>query len=477
MTDKDTIENVPASLEKVVEEEETVGITDKNLDTYVAEFTRQYQQEETFKGLVHQYLNLTVWNRLGLTFAKIFRKNWYQQKTAKVVEDYAHKVLEDTKKTKSIQKDLEEITQLSRELEERAKEVKATAVEKEEAKEGCQKIEQEQQEAKQEVVAEYQNRKKQIEQAAAAAQQQIQLRTDAEAIVKGKLKEYVIGSGMVKVDQEGRLTFDEEKMMTALEDKLLNETIDAIEKEDSRTGFLARVKDIYDGTIASFDEMSSYDTIHSVEWTQTIIHAREQGQEFPRLPHHFIYGVPGTTETKGKASIDTAIVIDRSGSMKDNGRWTVAQQTGFSARALMRKLNPDNNTYFAVYNNQVTPVNSAELKKIIPDGGTSTHLAVDWLVDTLKDGGPALAYLITDGAPDSVDEAVKAAEKFREYPYLRLRILLVDGDPTTKNIVRRIGKAAGEDTKVMNINNYELRAGMIRNLHESIGDLQSITDF
>ena len=474
-SDETKVAETSESLEQLVEEE--IGLNDQNIEKYVSDFTAQYRQEKVFRELVHQYLNLNFWNRLGLKMGSVFRKSWYEQKTTQLIQNYGHKVLEDTKKAKAIQSDLEQISLLASKLEEQANEVKRVEAKKEQAQQEYQKVNQEKLEATQEINVEYQEKEKIVKRAAAQAEQQIKLRTDATEIVQGKVREYILNSGLVKIDPEGKLTFDEENMMKALEDRLLNETIENIEREDGKGGFLARTKELYDGTIAYFAEMASYDHIHSVEWIQTIIHSHQQGQKVPLLPHHFIYAVPGTAEAKGKTSINTGIIIDRSGSMIENDRWSVAKQTGFSSRALMRRLNQSNETYLAVYNNKVTPVTSLELKKIVPDGGTATHEAIYWLIDTLKEKGPGLAYLITDGLPNSINDAVKAAEKFKEYPYLYLRIFLVDGNAESNQVVRQIGMAAGKDTKVMTINNYRLQQGMIRNLQESIGDLQSITEF
>jgi hypothetical protein len=164
--------------------------------------------------------------------------------------------------------------------------------------------------------------------------------------------------------------------------------------------------------------------------------------------------------------------------MTDSGRFKVAQKTTLAMHALMRRMNPRNNTYLSEYNYAVHERTTADLMtKVKPDGGTNTHLALDWLIRKLEDSGPALAYLITDGEPNYVDEAVNSAKRFQQHPHLKLRIFLIDGNIRTEKIVRLIGRAAGPETKVIPVSNYQLAGGAIRDISTAINGMYDIGSF
>jgi len=163
--------------------------------------------------------------------------------------------------------------------------------------------------------------------------------------------------------------------------------------------------------------------------------------------------------------------------MDENQRWEIAQKTTLALHSLMRKLNPKNNTYLACYDNVITPATTAQMmRELRPNGGTETDRALYWMRDVLKDSGPSIGYLLTDGAPNSTSAAIEAAKEFRN-TQIMLNIFLIDGNYDTESITREIGKAAGDRTRVIPVTNYQLATGAIKNIDEVIREMYTINDF
>jgi len=95
----------------------------------------------------------------------------------------------------------------------------------------------------------------------------------------------------------------------------------------------------------------------------------------------------------------------------------------------------------------------------------------------LSDSGPSIAYLITDGDPNHLEETVASAKKFTNHPNVMLRIFLIDGNKETEGKIRKIGRAAGPPTKVIPVKNYQLSGGVIRDVAKAISEMYSIDQF
>ena len=118
-----------------------------------------------------------------------------------------------------------------------------------------------------------------------------------------------------------------------------------------------------------------------------------------------------------------------------------------------------------------------QFEAVQANGGTSTDLAIDWLINTLKDRGPSIAYLISDGAPNDANLAITKASRFKEFSHIKLRLYLIDGDKETEEITRRLGLAAGRGTKVTCIKNYELADGVIKDIDACLSEMYDIEAF
>ncbi|HLC66905.1 MAG TPA: vWA domain-containing protein, partial [Candidatus Nanoarchaeia archaeon] len=301
--------------------------------------------------------------------------------------------------------------------------------------------------------------------------------TDAEQIVRSALTAHLKRSPYLTVDSAGALTFDERKLVQRLESLFLTEIVDGIEQEEGR-GFLTRARQRFEHVLSHWGEMEDLSEIAEVDWIESIILSRIRGYRVPVFPHFVVAKYEERPKNAlGKKSVDTALAIDSSGSMDDNYRFEVAKKAAMATTALLRQLNPKNATYVSHFNNEVYDLSSPELlRQTNAGGGTRTEKALEWMIERLKDSGPSLAYLITDGDPNDVTATIAAAGKFKERPIL-LRIFLVDGNARTEEIIREIGRAAGPRTKVIPVRYDALGKDVLRDVSTSIGQMAEIAYF
>jgi len=197
----------------------TETITKDNFEDYVAKFTDRYQTENSFQGLVHSYLNLSSLTKLELKIgAKVFKK-WHQKKTEGIIRQYASKIIDDGQRSDRIKEDLVEINRLENELQENASKIKETRSTKLEDEQKYQQSLAAEEQAKQDLDQEFDGKHRELSEKTAATAEEIKARTDAAALVKEKVKEHIIRSGIVKVDEMGQISFDEEKIVRVFEDR------------------------------------------------------------------------------------------------------------------------------------------------------------------------------------------------------------------------------------------------------------------
>lgn len=447
-------------------------ITILPLEEYVGRFSARYKKEETFRTIVHEYLGIGRWSKLKLSLSKVFSRSRHEKKIDSLIHTYAKKVRDELMVAVEVKKELESLKPVEQQVEEKKAIVQEMTVSQ-------QQIEWEYQQA----LAEETTLKEQAERAfqenvvkeqvrVAEARVVIEQKTNAQELVKAKLKEALVKSPLVKVDEQGVLRFDEQKMVSRLEDMFLNEIVEGIERDDG-TGFLAKTKVAFGGLIAYWAGIEDLCELPHVDWVQSAILSRTKGYKVPTFP----YLIAGKGEERGRASVTTAATFDTSGSMRDNNRLVIAQKTMLATVALMRKLNSNNKTYSSHFNNDVHEVTSKEILQLRAEGGTSTDAALNWLYKKLKDEGPSIAYLITDGEPSvPIASVEKAATKFRDSAIM-LRIFLIDGNKGTEDIIRRVGRAAGPRTKVVPVKNYELGGGVMRDISSVFREMYDIDKF
>ena len=457
-------------------EEETI----LPLDEYVTQFSSRYQYENSFREVVHHYLGLKRGRRLKLLFGKRLRPGWYQQQTMGLIQEYATRIRTDLEHALEIKKTEQELEQLELELKSRGTEVDKATEAHEQVQGEYASLAAQRERALREAQAQFDSQRGEEETRKQKELADVETRLDAQRIVTEKVRQFLLDSPLLKVQGQGNseeeIEFNDDIVVRRLENLFLKEIVEGIEQENGRGGFIAKVREAYEGVITHWDEIQDISELAYVDWAQSTILSRTMGFSKPQFP----YLVVGRGEAQGKASIDTAIVIDTSGSMKKRQRFEMAQKTTLALHALMRNLNSQNQTYLAHYNSDIHPCTSADLmKRVSPDGGTRTDLALNWLLEKLTGRGPSLAYLMTDGYPEgcSVQDCITIAQRFRDHPYIKLRIFMIDGDAENKAIIRKIGLAAGTDTAIIPVENYQLANGLIKDVSQAIGEMYSISSF
>lgn len=447
------------------------------LEEFIERFSNRYKSETVFREIVHDFLDLSGSARLRLAVGKKVFKGWYAKKTDKMIEAYAIETRDSIQEVydANLTDELLALSQAEQTLLNNTDAVRGANDYLVGASDAYQQSITEKEEQTRNIADEFENKKDDIESKLEDQKSEVNIKTDATRIAKEKLKTFIESSEYVS-NESGVLQFDEQQIVKSLEDIFLDEIVKGIETSDGHSGFMSNLKRTYDGVVDHWDEMEDLSELSDVDWVQSTIYSRTRGYRKPQFPY-LIVGKSQSFEST-KVSIDTAMSLDLSGSMEGD-RFSMAQKTVLANHSLMRQLNPSNNVYLSVYSqDSVRPVSTADLmKNVHPYGGTPTHLALDWLFNVLQGKGPSIAYLISDGAPDSVEAAINSASKFRDCPEIMLRLFLIDGNSSTRAITKEIGMAAGPDTKVVPVSNGQFAGGMIRDVGSAIGGLYDIKDF
>ena len=426
----------------------------QELERYLETFARRYREERVFRELVHRFLGLSPLERARLSLGGVLETRAHQRRAAELMRRFAAAVGPAAAGARQIALEQAALERAQQDLERRARALRAEA----------------RVEPRPEVPERAEPEPAPEDDALAAARAAVLAETDVEREVRRAIEEQLARSPLLRRDQAGAPCFDEAQLVQRLEEIFLQEIVEGIEAETG-AGFLAGVAQSYEGVVASWDEIEVLAELPEVDWVQSMIHGRARGLRTPVFPHLIAGKIRGPAPT----SVDSAIAVDTSLSMLHGARLPLATRTALAARALMRRLNTDNETYLAHFNSRLHEVTSVELlREVRPKGSTSTHLALDWMLDKLGGRGPGIAYLITDGEPSLLPRAVEAAGRFREHPHLALRVFLVDGTARAKECVRAIGEAAGERTRVIAVSAEELPAGLIGDVGMSVADMVEV---
>lgn len=450
-------------------------------------FYKRYVRESTFREMVHDYLGLSIFQKGGLKLGKVFRKKWYGRRTKELIYTYAEHIRTEQEKVQELEKEKAELQKAEEEIHRREEELKKAESSQREAYLKYGKAEAEKKAAVTAVETTVSQKVQEEEGRANEELRQLRQEKDARLLVQQKLTEHLTSSPLLKINAAGVIEFNEEKLVQRLEDLFLKEIVDGIEKE-SGSGFISNTIRQYNEVISHWDELEELGEIGRVDWVRSMIYSRSKGYRRPTFPY-LIAAKHEETRKTGRGQVASANIVDSSGSMKNNNRWQAAIKMELAAVALMRKLNPDNKTYSAHFNDAVYPVSSAELLRLMdrtPKGGTRTDLALEWLLNTLKEAGPAIANLTTDGYPECnpyefkseelfMKRVYETARRFRDYPLIKLRIFGVDLDESTKAIVRYIQKEAG--AKVCFVDSQRLGKEVIKDYAAAIGEMHEVGEF
>lgn len=453
-------------------ESRVAGTALPSQEEFTKRFADRYRSEQSFREIVHRYLRLSRMKEGALAVAKTLHLPWYKSETGRLVNKYAATIYTETARLTEVERGLEELRRAEQIFQAAASALNAQQAAAQEKAEELNRTAEEAAAARAQIQKAYQEKVLKEERTAEQVSEEILKSTDAQAVVKEKLGQMVMGSPLVKVDDEGTLRFDEEQMVRRLEEMALDEIIEGIEG-DSTSGFISRLGRTYDEVITHLDEIQDLSELAQVDWLQSAVYSRMKGHEYPTFPHLIV----GRGDGKGRTSIDTAVTIDRSGSMDKRNRMNMAVKTGLAMTALMRRLNAGSHTYLSVFSDDIRQVTSRELRNTYSEGSTRTELAIDWLGKTLAESGLCIAYIITDGAPNHMEETIAAARRLQNNPNILLRIFLIDGTEGTEENIRKIGMAAGQYTKVIPVESYALGKRVIGDVSDAIGEIRVITEF
>ena len=439
---------------------------------------QRYKSEAPFRDIVHQYMRVPWRKKVALSLTKTVSKSRYQKQVHALITNYAQRIHEDEEHAKVMVKDMEELSSIEQEMKKKdgeiTEETKAVQnTEREYALIAEEKVANE--DATRQAIVEEQRRiEEEKEKALAIAKEKL----DARAIVTENVKNILKQSSLLQVSENGTMKFHEEKLVSRLQDIFLDEVISDVETTTGSTGFFSKLVTSYNGLLTHHAEIEDLDELPSVDWHQTVIYSRTKGYRRPQFP----YFISGKYQEKGKINVNTAIAIDTSNSMSDNKRLDVAKKTGLALHALMRRIHPENMTSLATFDNKVKERTPEELYNAKVNDYTYTYDALDWLREKLEGNGLGIAYLITDGAPfnragPDIHKTVHAATEYAALHNIMLRIFLVDGNIETEDIIRKVGRAAGRNTKIIPVKNYTLASGVIKDIADVIKDMYNIDQF
>jgi hypothetical protein len=443
------------------------------VEQYVDQFSRRYREEKVFRDLVHRYLKLSPVKRLGLSLGSMLGTESHRRRTEELIRRYAIKAHQAMLAARSLPGEEAELRRAEQALRQQQEQAERQARTCNIAESSFSELVAGQDQAWAAVEADLSAAEARAEEEERQACAAVAKQTDLEQVVQETLKEQLEASAYLSVDEDGSVRFEEQMLERRLEELFLQEIIDGIEAQTG-AGFMAGLGESYDGVISHWAEMESLSELPEVDWVQSIIYARTRGYSVPRYP----YLITGKYEGPRPTSIDSAISVDTSLSMSENNRMEVAKKTALATRALMRRLNPANQTFLSHFSRELNEVSSGDFVKAVkPRGGTRTELALEWMLEKLAGGGPAMGYLITDGEPSWPDRAIEAAARFTDHPEVLLRVFLVDGDAHAQRVVREMGNAAGERTRVIPVTAEELPCGVIQDVAVVIDQMIDITEF
>lgn len=419
------------------------------LETLVADFRRRYVAEEAFREIVHQYLEVSMLEKMQFGLTRAFDQRAYADIAERLVERYRDRVRADLDRAERLEAERATLRHLER--------VQAQA-EAEEAK------------------AEFELERHQASPALEALSADEAPEAEVETRLIERLKRQLEWSGLVEQTEEG-LQFGDAALVKALEKRFLDEILSELETEDGLPGFFGKTQRIYEGTVRHWGMLEDLAELPHVDWLRSTIHARTLGYQRPVYPHL----IAGKMDAPARRTVDAAISLDNSMSMTWGGRFDAAKRTTLALFALMTRLNPKNRTYLSYFATELEAISPAFLVRTLkPKGLTRTDLALEWLLSVTEDSELALAYLITDGSPFGPSGIRKTCERIaREFsvrPHVFLRIFLVDATSSAEKTIRKIGRAAGPTTKMATIDSQSLAKGVIKDVADALSAMRFIEE-
>lgn len=454
---------------------EELGV--KPVTEYIKTYKEKYYTLEWVRNSIHKKAGLSKASLFQLNFWKRFNNDKYVEETSNLIEQYAGVARENTIKKKFIEYMSKEALKVNTQVQNHEAELAKLDKKKKIAEEELQQLSVKTEAEKYNLIDTLKKQSSQVNEKLKESISSLEKNYDAEDIIQKQLEELIASSDLLVSNPNGTKTFNDNLMMQYYEDLMLNDVISGMGSYKTTESIVNTMKrELRQYKISHQDMISDPSELADVDWNQSLINAREHGRKKPMYNDLIVDKYSGR-KSPTNGNIDTALVLDASGSMEDDNKWDIAKKTIFAFQSLLRKMNPDNKTYLTLFSDLLQPnITSKELMDISDkdiDGSTATADALDWMLDTLKDKELAIGYLFTDGLPNNVDKTVNAARNFRNYPNVILRIFYINSKKdfyfaeSEKNI-KRIGRAAGRDTKVVFVDPSKLAGNAITDISQSI---------
>src|SRR3989338_2634245 len=184
------------------------------LDEYVSRFSNRYKTEKVFQTIVHKYLGLGKVDKVKLGFGKMFRKEWYAQKTETLIHEYALKIRTSIEEALQVQQDLQQLEQAKQQVSKVQKEADTSQQQEQQQRQVYQAVVEQEQASIQAIVQETESKKQAEQQRKQDLLTQIQQKPAAAEIIKKKLAEKLEASGYLKKDGSGNISLNSRMLLT-----------------------------------------------------------------------------------------------------------------------------------------------------------------------------------------------------------------------------------------------------------------------
>lgn len=175
--------------------------------------------------------------------------------------------------------------------------------------------------------------------------------------------------------------------------------------------------------------------------------------------------------------LHVVLIVDRSGSMEENGRMDAAKRAALALHHAVKAQNPRNKVDILLMDTSVRKVSLRDVWETEPRGFTNTGAAIRLARDLAERQGRTLVYLITDGLPEAytkegedvaghpkkaMDYAkAQARELVRERGFAGFVMLLLE--PETEMYVKAAEELAREaHGRVVPVDPHELARTLLR---------------
>jgi hypothetical protein len=455
------------------------------LEQFVERYRYKYEHEKSFRQKVLRHLELTRFQKVKLLVTKGLQKvgvkRFYERTVSSHIDQYATEHWRDYKTERERLQDLEPgaavLAQrdVLAQKEERARELLESRIRDAMSEADGYKS----QVAELRVQSEQEAQR--IAQEAEARRIEIIRAHDYRAAAKNIAEKAIARSELTKTDERGNVTFDSARIVKKLEDILLDNFVFQIEGNNTG-GFMSNLGSMFEEADDEFeyeiDVMDDLGDYMDIDWDASIALSAEHGYHVPTPPHIMVRRQKPVMKRLGRIGVDTATIIDVSGSMFPE-RFPYAQQMGLAVNGLMRKLSENNESYLGVYGSTARDITGEGLARYVQENdGTNTGMALDWGLAKLgQSGKPGIVNLITDGEPTDGSNSLWAADRYKNHPNVLLCIYLIDPDEESKEKMREIGQRAGPDTRFLPIPVDRLGRDVIQSISDSITTIYNNQNF